>query len=372
MKLLERLSPLLHRHLLPLIVLSYGLAAFYPTLGIGLKETRLAGISFGPWHSKVTPQMLLLSFLLFNAGLAVRGDRLHRMLREPRMMLAGLAANLAVPLVYLMIVIIPTLAVWHNREEAGTILVGLALVSAMPIAGSSTGWSRSAGGDMALSLGLVLASTLMSPFTTPITLQIVGSMSSLNHVEELRVLAGHDAGTFLTLWVLLPSMTGMLARWLLGTLRTEGIEIRLKPIGTLVLLLLCYSGAASCLPRVLYSPDWDFLGLTLGFAGGLCLITFLCGQLIGRILGADRDQRTALMFALGMSNNGTGLVLASVAFATRPAAILPLIVYNLVQHVAAGIANAMVRRADERLSDRPSRSWSAAGWKVDTVSSRAS
>ncbi len=52
---------------------------------------------------------------------------------------------------------------WHNPDEVQNILVGLALVASMPIAGSSTAWSQNADGDMALSLGLVLGSTLLSP-----------------------------------------------------------------------------------------------------------------------------------------------------------------------------------------------------------------
>jgi predicted Na+-dependent transporter len=54
------------------------------------------------------------------------------------------------------------------------ILVGLALVASMPVAGSSTAWSQNTDGDMALSLGLVLLTTLLSPLTTPAALHAVG------------------------------------------------------------------------------------------------------------------------------------------------------------------------------------------------------
>ena len=67
---------------------------------------------------------------------------------------------------------------WHNPDEVQNILVGLALVASMPIAGSSTAWSQNANGDMALSLGLVLGSTLLSPLTTPMALHAVGFMTT--------------------------------------------------------------------------------------------------------------------------------------------------------------------------------------------------
>ena len=67
---------------------------------------------------------------------------------------------------------------WHNPDEVQNILVGLALVASMPIAGSSTAWAQNADGDLALSLGLVLGSTLLSPLTTPLALHAVGLMAT--------------------------------------------------------------------------------------------------------------------------------------------------------------------------------------------------
>jgi hypothetical protein len=48
------------------------------------------------------------------------------------------------------------------------------------------------------------------------------------------------------------------------------------------------------------------------------------------------DKQASLMFGLGMNNNGTGLVLASLALADHPKVMIPIILYNLVQHVFAG------------------------------------
>jgi BASS family bile acid:Na+ symporter len=40
-----------------------------------------------------------------------------------------------------------------------------------------------------------------------------------------------------------------------------------------------------------------------------------------------------------MNNNGTGLVLASVALADHPQVMLPVIFYNLAQHLVASIVD---------------------------------
>lgn len=83
--------------------------------------------------------------------------------------------------------------------------------------------------------------------------------------------------------------------------------------------------------------------MTLGCVLGLCVLTFSCGYLIARLLGADRDQEAALVFGLGMSNNGTGQVLASIALASQPLVLLPIIVYDLSQHIVAGLVYAWLK-----------------------------
>jgi bile acid:Na+ symporter, BASS family len=58
--------------------------------------------------------------------------------------------------------------------------------------------------------------------------------------------------------------------------------------------------------------------------------------MISCLRDSDQSDRIALMFGLGMNNNGTGLVLASMALADHPQVLLPIIFYNLVQHLVAG------------------------------------
>jgi BASS family bile acid:Na+ symporter len=45
-----------------------------------------------------------------------------------------------------------------------------------------------------------------------------------------------------------------------------------------------------------------------------------------------------------MNNNGTGLVLASMTLADHPRVLLPIIFYNLVQHLVAGTVDHFVFR----------------------------
>jgi BASS family bile acid:Na+ symporter len=338
------LDQVLHRHVLVLAILSYALAAGFPAVGLVIKDACIASAAVGSLSLRVTAPALLLSFLLLSAGLRVRSDRLRAMVRQPAMILAGIIANLSVPVVYLL-ALMPVLGYWHNPDEATTIVLGLALVASMPVAGSSTGWAQHAGGDMALSLGLVVASTLLSPLTTPWVLQLLGSVSPHQGAADLRLVASRETGMFLLAWVLIPSLLGMALRRLLTVRQGAAIEQHLKPLATLTLLVLCYANASACLPQAFGNPDWDFLVAVIVAVLGMCALTFSIGYTIGCLFGADHKQRVALMFGMGMNNNGTGLVLASVALSSRPVAVLPIIVYNLGQHLVAGCVDGLSRRS---------------------------
>ena len=337
----------LHRHLLALIVASYALAAVAPGPGLAIKDTAVIDLATPLGPMTATTPKLLLALLLACAGLRAKLGRVGQVVRRPRLLLAGLTANLLVPLAFLA-AMVPVLRLWHNPDEAAIVLVGLALVSSMPIAGSSTGWAQAADGDMALSLGLVLGSTLLGPLTSPAALHALGAIVPGDYGGQLRRLAGGGTGAFLAAWVLLPAALGIAARWWLGEGRVAAVEPRLKVVAPVALLVLCYSNAAACLPETIRRPDWDFLAIIATFVVGLCALTFAAGYALGRLLDADRGQRASLMFALGMNNNGTGLVLAALAFDARPGMLLPIIIYNLVQHLVAGAVAALLARADRR------------------------
>jgi BASS family bile acid:Na+ symporter len=341
---LAALHHVIHHHFLWFLLGSYAVAALYPGPGLVLR-----GVSFGRVTALgVTTTFnlpaVLLAFLLLSAGLGMQTGQLRNLLRHPLGLAAGLVANLAVPVAYVFLVS-QSLRAWHNAHEVQDILVGLALVASMPIAGSSTAWSQNANGDLALSLGLVLLSTLLSPVTTPVALHSVGWMAEGDYAEDLHELAAGGAGGFLALAVLMPSLLGIGIRVTAGEALVNRARPVLKLLNSLDLLLLNYSNAAVSLPQAVAEPDWDFLAVVLLVTLTLCVVAFAAGWLVASWVRADRPQRASLMFGLGMNNNGTGLVLASLALADHPRVLLPIIFYNLVQHLVAGCVDLILSRA---------------------------
>jgi BASS family bile acid:Na+ symporter len=340
---MARLAGFLNRHFLVLLFASYAAAALWPGPGLAVRGLSIGRVGLGPIRTEASLPLMMLACLLFNAGLGVNTSQLGGLVRRPRTLAAGLSANILFPILFILSVSW-WMQRWHNEDEVQSILVGLALVASMPIAGSSTAWSQNADGDMAMSLGLVLGSTFLSPLVTPLALHAVGFVATGDYSEDLHELASGHTGSFLAIGVLAPSLLGILAGLAIGPARVGAAKPYLKLINSLILLALNYSNAAISLPQAVADPDLDFLAVTLAIVAGLCVLAFAVGWGAARLLGAGREQRIALMFALGMNNNGTGLVLAAMAMADHPRVMLPIIFYNMVQHLVAGAANAMISR----------------------------
>jgi BASS family bile acid:Na+ symporter len=336
-----------HQHFLWLLLGAYAVAAVFPAFGLWIRDACLLDVVLFGDRMRVTLPMLMLAALLIHAGLGVQPSRLWNLRDGAGVLVSGLAANLLVPLAFLL-GLAQVLRLWHNPDEVQQLIVGLALVISMPIAGSSTAWAQNAGGSMSLSLGLVLSSTLLSPVTTPAALHAMAQAASGDYADDLRGLAGSGAGVFLAVCVVLPSLLGVLGRWCAGEPRVAAARERLRLASNVNLLLLIYVNASACLPEAAAYPDIDFLVLTLGVALALCILCFWCGWWLARLLHADPAQRASLMFGLGMNNNGTGLVLASVAMTGHRAVMLPIILYNLIQHLVAGAAARLLAQADAR------------------------
>jgi bile acid:Na+ symporter, BASS family len=168
-----KIAEYIHRNLLWFLVAAYAFAAVLPTAGLWIQGISLGQFNFVHETTRFTLPAVLLSILLLNAGLGLSLGQMRHLLHQPAALWIGLMGNLLIPIVFILGVS-RVMRIWHNPVEIQYILVGLALIASMPIAGSSTAWSQNADGDMALSLGLIVLSNFFSPLTTPAVLHGVG------------------------------------------------------------------------------------------------------------------------------------------------------------------------------------------------------
>ena len=328
-----------HKNLLFFLLGLYVVALFWPAPGLWIRNCQLGHVVW-PDGSKLPLNLpiWMLSFLLLNAGLGAKPKELWHLKERPQLLIAGILANTFVPLA----VILCFWAIgqsWHSNQELQAGLMGLALVASMPIAGSSTAWTQNMDGNLALSLGLVFATTALSPWLTPLVLHAVGFLTVGDASEDLHLLANQGASAFLLLSVVIPSLLGIGLHWILPTQWLKNSLPLLKFLNLINMLLLSYSNAAISLPHAFHHPDWDFLAMIMLVSCLYCAIAFASGWFLAEKLKASLAEKASLMFGLGMNNNGSGLVLSSIALADHPQVMIPIIFYNLSQQVFAGLVD---------------------------------
>ncbi|WP_326645409.1 bile acid:sodium symporter [Nonomuraea fuscirosea] len=335
-----RMVGTVQRRLLALMIVCYLLAAVVPRPGEVVRTVALPVLGSG---GSVTVPMILLAVMLSAAGLGVRVRDLRTVLGRPLRLASGVAVNALLPVVLLPVAAL-CLRAWPDAAEVECLAVGLLLVLAMPIAGGAASWGQHAGGNVPLVVAMVVGSTVLSPFTVPWGLTVSAALvgpagaGSLDDTARLDGLAGTaGAGAFALAVIVLPCLTGIIARAMLGERRAARIAPVVKLVNIVNILLLCYINASGALGRALSHPDPDFLVLAVGVAGMICCVSFLAGRWISRWTRCDTPDGISLTFATGMNNTSAAAVLAASWFAHRPQVLLPILAYSLLQKLAAGL-----------------------------------
>lgn len=298
--------------------------------------------------SGVRTSQLVLAVLLFVAGLrmAVPTDRAD-LVRSGTLIGAGVIGRL-LPLTGVLAGL-AVLSAGGASAPAIDIAVGLALVAAMPTANTSTAWTRRSSGDLAVCVGVVVGTTMLSPLVISAAMAVIDDstgQSSAGGVTFRAVALGVVA------WVVLPIVLGI------GAGRAGGLSSG-KPLSGLgssstlaALLLLNYINASQSLPSVLERGGAATLAWAACGAVALVPLCYGVGAATARLRGAPPAQAVALAYAVGMSNTGLAGTLAAAAFPGRPATLYPIVVCTLLQHIVAALVHERVRAVADGLTPR--------------------
>ncbi|MDH6133595.1 BASS family bile acid:Na+ symporter [Kitasatospora sp. MAA4] len=303
----------------------------------------------------VTPPMLMLVTAMFIGGFEVQLVDLARVMLRPGLLLAGLA----VALVLRMVVLLGAERAadcWPEQHQALWLVVGLSLTATMPVAGAAQTWGAKAQADVPLSLGLVLATTLLSPLTVPLGLALAEEPENTGPREILDTLAHADATCrFMIVWVALPCLAGLLARRLTGRLgggRPRAAALPwLRLLGLLNALGLTCLNAAGVFGEIALRPNPDLVGLALVAGAGICAAPFLvgwCAWFAARRAHPGPGEAAALTLATGMNNTSAAAALAGSQFGGHPAVLLPIFFYGLAQQLLAAAVPAVLRPRPRR------------------------
>ncbi|MFJ9615463.1 bile acid:sodium symporter family protein [Streptomyces noursei] len=329
----DRATAWLRRRLGRAVVVSYAAALFLPGPGLWLRREHTVPLGT-PSGLPVSAAPLLLALVLFGAGLQVSVRELGRLVRRPTAVVAGLALHLAIPLL-----VIPAVAFALSRSpdtDGGSGLVtATILIVAMPVAAGATVWTGRSDGDQPTMVGLVLASTLLSPLTIPLVVGALTPLLSDDYAKTLSTTAGTAHGGFALVGVVLPCAAGILCRLALPRTWHRRALARMVPGSLVASLVLTYVNASGALGSFLASPRPLLFGAALLVAALVCLLSFALGRAAARLLRLDAPAASSLTLACGMNNSSASAVLLTTTLPDKPHLLLPVLAYGLLQKTAA-------------------------------------
>ena len=236
-------------------------------------------------------QIVLFAMVMFASGLALPRPRYVAVAQHLGAVMIGVGAQfIAMPLL--------ALGIARALDLPSGIAAGLILVGCCPGGVASNVLSLLARGDLAYSIGMTTASTLLAPVLTPLL---------VSWLTGIRV-SGVGIGTLDVLLITIPPLLlGAVFRALLGRMRLFAAIERLVP-GTVALGFLgIVGGVASTNGRAfLETGAVVFLALFLHNVGG-----YVVGSIAARVF---RLPRASLALEVGVQNTDMGLSLARANF----------------------------------------------------------
>ncbi|MDY4114639.1 MAG: bile acid:sodium symporter family protein, partial [Blautia sp.] len=211
--------------------------------------------------------------------------------------------------------------------------LGVIMVGCCPGGTASNVITYIAGGDVALSVGMTIVSTLVAPLATPsLAYVLAGAWVEVSFIAMVLSVVKV---------ILVPVLLGILIRSILGKQIQKISEI--LPLISVVSIVMIISGIVAVNADKIISCGILVLGVVI--------LHNLCGMGIGlaaaKFLKVPYDKATAIAIEVGMQNSGLAVSLATVNFAANPLATLPGAIFS-VWHNMSGSVFAGMRRRGER------------------------
>ena len=194
-----------------------------------------------------------------------------------------------------------------------------------------------AGGDVALSVGMTIVSTLAAPLMTPFL---------------VYVLAG--AWVEVSFWamvlsvvkvILVPVLLGVFLRSLAGEHVDKVSDV--MPLVSVVAIVMIIGGIVAVNAEKIVSCGVLVLGVVA--------IHNFCGMMLGllaaKIFHVEYARTTAIAIEVGMQNSGLAVSLAAANFAANPLATLPGAIFSVWHNIAGSIFAGIRRAGAENLAE---------------------
>lgn len=274
-------------------------------------------------------QTVILGLIMLTMGLTLTTQDFKIVLQRPLDILVGALAQF---------VIMPGVAwllvhVWHLEPA---LALGILLVGCCPGGVSSNIMSYLCHGDVAFSVGMTCASTILAPMMTPLLMELTaGAIIEIDAV-----------GMFLNILIvtILPIGIGCVLNYYFSRRESFKTLQALMP-GTSVILLACIVGGVI---STVHDPlvERGFMLFIWTFAVVFChnSLGYLLGWLSGKLAGFNTAKKRTISIEVGMQNAGLATVLAGTFFAAQPLSVLPCAISCAWHSISGTILAGLFRR----------------------------
>ena len=259
----------------------------------------------------------MLGIIMFGMGLTLSPKDFKIVLSRPKDIFIGMLAQFTVmPLLAWLL----TQAFALPRELA----LGVILVGCCPGGTASNVITYLAKGDLALSVGMTAASTLIAPLVTPMLVWLMAG--TMVDVDTWGMLLS------IVYVVIAPIVVGLLCQHFLPRL-TKSVTPYLPAFSSVAIALTVGIVVSHNADRLLIGGFVVVLVVMLHNVFGL-----LIGFLAGRLLRLRKEKCVALSIEVGMQNSGLASSLAVLHFASFPLATVPGAIFSVWHNISGALA----------------------------------
>jgi bile acid:Na+ symporter, BASS family len=264
-----------------------------------------------------------LSISMLGMGFTLSPADFRRLLQMPGSVALGFASQ------YTLMPLIGWFVAWAMRLEPG-FAVGLILVASCPGGMASNMITFLAQANVALSIVLTMASTLLAFIFTPFwTKTLAGQYVPVDAwglcLSTLQA-------------VVAPVLIGVLCNW-----RFPRIVARVSVFGpavAVVALSLITGGIVAASASQIAAN----FGTLVVAATALHVLGFLLGYLVAKGLRYSEDVARTVSIEVGMQNGGMAAMLARLHFASQPLAAVPAVFSGVIQNILGSLLASWWRR----------------------------
>lgn len=255
-----------------------------------------------------TTQTVILGVIMLTMGLTLTTNDFKILARRPLDIFIGACAQFIIMpgVAYLLV------HIWHLEPA---LALGILLVGCCPGGVSSNIMSYLCHGDVAFSVGMTCASTLLAPVMTPLLMQITAG--EIIHIDAIGMF------TNILIVTIIPVGIGCLLNYLYSKKSYFPTVQSLMPGISVTCLAFIVGGVISTVHDDLIDRGLALFLLT--FAVVFChnSLGYLLGWVAGRLAGFNTAKKRTISIEVGMQNAGLATVLAGTFFASQPLAVLP-------------------------------------------------